>query len=80
MTAPRISVIIPVHNRAGLVGQAIDSVLGQSFADFELVVVDDGSSDGSDAAVAACADPRVRLAQGVTPRSPRAILEEAPAE
>lgn len=61
MSAPRISVIIPVHNRAGLVGQAIDSVLGQGFADFELIAVDDGSSDGSEAVVAAYADPRVRL-------------------
>ncbi|MEO7634184.1 MAG: glycosyltransferase family 2 protein [Sphingomicrobium sp.] len=58
---PRISVILPVHNRERCVAAAIDSVLAQNFADFELVVVDDGSSDSSAAVVAGFADPRVRL-------------------
>jgi glycosyltransferase involved in cell wall biosynthesis len=58
---PAISVIMPVFNRAASVGQAIDSVLGQSFGDFELIVVDDGSSDGTTAAVEAVTDKRVRL-------------------
>lgn len=61
MASPRVSVIIPVHNRAELVGHAIDSVLSQTFADFEAVVVDDGSTDGTAEAVAAYADPRVKL-------------------
>ena len=42
-----ISVVIPVHNRHGLIGRAIDSVLNQSFNDFEVIVVDDGSDDGT---------------------------------
>ena len=42
---PLVSVVIPVHNRAGLVTRAVYSVLGQSFRDFELIVVDDGSDD-----------------------------------
>ena len=58
---PVISVIMPVYNRAATVRRAIDSVLGQDFADFELIVVDDASSDGSAEAVAAVADPRVKL-------------------
>lgn len=58
---PKISVILPVHNRAHCVAAAIDSVLAQSFVDFELVVVDDGSSDDSAAVVERYADPRVRL-------------------
>jgi glycosyltransferase involved in cell wall biosynthesis len=43
--APLISVIMPTYNRADLVGQAIDSVRQQDFEDWELIVVDDGSTD-----------------------------------
>jgi len=44
---PTVSVIIPTYNRWPMVGEAVESVLAQSFRDFELIVVDDGSSDGS---------------------------------
>ena len=56
-----IAVILPVRNRAGSVRQAIDSVLAQDFADFELLVVDDGSTDSTADVVAAVQDPRIRL-------------------
>jgi len=44
---PRVSVIIPTYNRARFVQEAIESVLNQTFRDFELIVVDDGSMDGT---------------------------------
>ena len=44
LAAPAVSVIMPVFNRADVVGRAIASVLGQSFADFELIIVGDRAS------------------------------------
>jgi len=61
MDSPAVSVVLPVWNRAETVRAAIDSVLGQSLGDLELIVVDDGSTDGSVAAVQAVADARLRL-------------------
>ena len=59
--APVVSVIVPVYNRERYVCDAIHSILGQTFRDFELIVVDDGSTDGSVRAVEAIRDPRLRL-------------------
>ncbi len=47
MKNPLVSVIIPTYNRGMMLKQAIDSVLAQDFADFELIVVDDGSDDNT---------------------------------
>lgn len=59
---PRVSVILPAYNRETLVGRAIDSVLAQTFADFELIVVDDASKDGTRRVLETYRDtPRVRL-------------------
>ncbi|MBI3067249.1 MAG: glycosyltransferase family 2 protein [Deltaproteobacteria bacterium] len=44
---PTVSVIIPTYNRWPMIGEAVESVLAQSFQDFELIVVDDGSRDGT---------------------------------
>ena len=54
---PRVSVVLPVHNEEQHLEQAIESILRQSQADFELIAVDDGSTDGS-------ADMLARLARG----------------
>ncbi len=44
---PLVSVVIPTYNRALFVTKAIDSVLKQSFKDYEIIVIDDGSTDGT---------------------------------
>lgn len=61
MTPPTVSVLIPAYNRATYVGEAIQSILDQSFCDLEVVVVDDGSTDNTAEVVASFTDPRVRL-------------------
>ena len=61
MTRPRISVILPVRNGLPFLEAAIASVLAQSFADFELLVIDDGSTDGSAGVARAFGDPRLRV-------------------
>src|SRR5580692_10275291 len=47
MSHLRLSVVIPTWNRAGLVGDAVESALGQEGGDLEVIVVDDGSTDGT---------------------------------
>lgn len=44
----KISVIIPTYNRASVIGETLDSVIAQTFDDWECIVVDDGSDDSSD--------------------------------
>ena len=58
---PRVSVVIPNYNREAYVCVAIDSILAQSFTDYELLVIDDGSTDGSCEAVLSYDDSRIRL-------------------
>ncbi len=62
MTAPVVSVLMTAYNRERYIGPAIESVLGQTFRDFELIVVDDASSDGTVAVARRFQDdPRVRV-------------------
>lgn len=58
---PTVSVIIPTYNRAHLVTRAICSVLAQTFQDFEILVVDDCSTDNTENVVNSYDDPRVRF-------------------
>ena len=55
-----VSVIITTYNRAHLVGKAIKSVLNQTFQDFELIVVDDGSTDNTEEVINSFNDTRIR--------------------
>ena len=60
MTA-KISVVLPVHNRADVLPRAIRSVLDQTLGDFELIIVDDGSSDESVEVAGAFKDERIKV-------------------
>lgn len=61
MTRPAVSVLMTVYNGMPYLREAIESVLAQTFADFEFVIVDDGSTDGSLECIASYRDPRIRL-------------------
>lgn len=58
---PAVSVVMPVFNREGVVMRAVESVLAQSLAEFELIVVDDGSMDGTIELLGKISDRRLRL-------------------
>ena len=81
MTPPTISLVIPSYNRERFVAAAVQSVLAQSRTDFELIVWDDGSTDGTVAAARAAAgeDPRVRVVaaehRGIAPSLNAAIRQ-----
>ncbi len=57
---PTVSIIIPTYNRRQLIARSIESVLNQTYRDFELIVVDDGSTDGTSEVVAGFNDQRIR--------------------
>ncbi len=61
--AGRVTVGIPVRNMEKYVGEAIQSILDQTFADFDLVLLDDASTDGTVAAIQRFSDPRITLLQ-----------------
>ena len=56
---PKISVVMPVYNGAAFLSEAIESILKQSFSDFELIIVNDGSSDNSESVINGFSDERI---------------------
>lgn len=74
MPAPLVTVLMPVYNAAAFVREAIDSILGQTLGDFELLVVDDGSTDGSADILRSYDDPRIRVARSPTNEGVTAAL------
>lgn len=58
---PRLTILIPTLNRAMLVGRAIDSALAQTCPDIEIIVSDNGSSDGTPQLLSCYCDPRLRM-------------------
>ena len=58
--SPTVSVVMPAYNHERFIGDAIDSVLGQSFSDFELIIIDDGSTDTTGTIAQSYSDPRIR--------------------
>ena len=61
--SPAISVVIPLYNKEEYIARALNSVLSQSFKDFEVIVVDDGSTDRGVSVVRRFADPRINIIQ-----------------
>ena len=61
MSAPLVTVLIPAYNAGPYLREALDSVLTQDFRDFELLVIDDGSTDNTGAVLASVSDPRLRV-------------------
>jgi len=59
MSSPRVSVIMPVYNTAAYLGEAIQSILDQSYADFEFIIINDGSADHSEQIINSFNDPRI---------------------
>ena len=63
----KISVIVPIYNRASTIGECLDSILSQTFHDFEVILVDNNSTDTLDKVLAEYSDPRIRLTRCSTP-------------
>jgi glycosyltransferase involved in cell wall biosynthesis len=57
---PQVSVCIPTYNRANFLAHAVNSVLNQTYSDFELIICDDGSKDNTPEMVSQLSDPRIR--------------------
>jgi len=66
MAAPAVTVLMPVHNGAPYLHDAMGSIFKQTFPDFELLVVDDGSTDATPSILRSCADSRLTVVENET--------------
>lgn len=73
---PKVSVILTSYNHEKYIAEAIESVLNQTFANFELLIADDGSSDNSREVIKSFSDTRIKLFLHENNRGPRIILQE----
>lgn len=64
--SPKVSVIMPVYNAQNYLNEAIDSILSQTFTDFEFIIIDDGSTDNSLPIIKSYTDPRILLIRNET--------------
>jgi len=71
LETPKVTVLMSLYNEERSVAHAIQSILAQTYTDFEFLIIDDGSTDGSKAVVDSFDDPRIRLVsrpnKGLTP-------------
>lgn len=73
MPKPKISIVIPSYNRADYVPATLDSILSQSYKDFEIIFIDDGSTDNTEEIVQAYMDRDYRVKYFKQPNSERAV-------
>lgn len=73
---PQVSVGIPTYNRAGMLRESIESVLTQTFPDFELIISDNASQDATESVVRSFSDPRIRYARNATNLGHRANMNQ----
>lgn len=74
---PRVSVVIPTKDRAATLGRTLSGVLAQTFADFEVVIVDDGSTDATERVVGSFKDARIRYERKAAPHGVAAARNHA---
>lgn len=77
MACATVTALMTTYNSSRYVGAAIDSVLAQTFDDFQLLIVDDGSTDNTCDTIQGYTDPRIRLIQQVENRGVGATLQHA---
>ncbi|MCP4004271.1 MAG: glycosyltransferase [bacterium] len=70
---PRVSVVLPTFNRASMLPLSLESILNQTYQDYEVIVVDDGSTDGTAALLDSVQHPRLRVLYQENKRLPRAL-------
>jgi glycosyltransferase involved in cell wall biosynthesis len=59
--SPRVTVLTAAYNQERYIGRCIESVLAQTYADWEMIIVDDGSTDNTRGVAASFCDPRIKL-------------------